>query len=123
MSLTYYYALLSEKQYQLQRLQTCSNQLHICQQELIGYEKKLTQPALSSYTWQGVLANKFDQTRHEQMQTKYRELDAQQFNAVYKAISDKTSSLQSEISTIKQTIQSLEEALAAEKEKEKARAK
>lgn len=119
MSLAYYYALLREKQEQLQRLQACINQLHLHQQEFIGYESNITQPTLSSKTWQGVLATKFDQTRHEQMLTKYRELDGQQFNSVYTVIAEKMSSLQSEISAIKEMIKSLEAARAAERAKAK----
>lgn len=119
MSLAYYYALLREKQEQLRRLQACSNQLHIHQQDFIEYESNITQPALTSKTWQGVLATKFDQTRHEQMLTKYRELDGQQFNSVYTVIAEKMSSLQSEISAIKEIIRSLEAARAAERAKSK----
>ena len=119
MSLAYYYALLGEKQYQYQRLQTCSKQLHTYQKDFIEYEKKIIQPTLSSNTWQGSLANKFDQTRTEQMLTKYRELDGQQFSSVYTVLDDKMKSLLDEISAIKQTIKDLEEALAAEREKAK----
>lgn len=119
LSLAYYYALLREKQEQLRRLQACSNQLHIHQQDFIEYESNITQPALTSKTWQGVLATKFDQTRHEQMLTKYRELDGQQFNSVYTVIAEKMNSLQSEISAIKEIIRSLEAARAAERAKSK----
>ena len=119
LSLAYYYALLREKQEQLRRLQACSNQLHLHQQEFIEYESNITQPPLSSKTWRGVLATKFDQTRHEQMLTKYRELDGQQFNSVYTVIAEKMSSLQSEISAIKEMIRSLEAARAAERAKSK----
>ncbi|MGG0658085.1 YwqH-like family protein [Rummeliibacillus pycnus] len=119
MSLGYYYALLREKEYQLERLQACNSQLHAHQQEFIEYEIKITQPTLSSNTWQGMLANKFDQTRTEQMLTKYRELDGQQFSSVYKVLGDKIKSLQEEIISIKEIIRRLEEELAAEREKSK----
>lgn len=119
MSLAYYYRLLGEKQYQLQRLENCSNQLHIQQQEFIAYEKMLIQPTLTTNTWRGRLADKFDQTRNEQMLTIYQELDVQQFNAVYRVIGDKMNSLKDEISEIKQIIRTLEAEEAAKREKSK----
>jgi len=119
MSLAYYYALLREKEHQLQRLQTANSQLHAHQQEFIAYEKNITQPTLTSSTWQGMLANKFDQTRTEQMLTKYHDLDGQQFSSVYTVFGDKMKSLQDEIIAIKQIIRDLEAALAAERAKAK----
>ncbi|WP_102693025.1 DUF5082 domain-containing protein [Rummeliibacillus pycnus] len=119
MSLAYYYALLREKEHQLQRLQICNSQLQAHQQEFIEYEKKITQPPLTSSTWQGMLANKFDQTRTEQMLTKYHELDGQQFSSVYTVFGDKMKSLQDEIIAIKEIIKRLEAELAAERKKSK----
>ncbi|WP_397537119.1 DUF5082 domain-containing protein [Rummeliibacillus pycnus] len=117
MSLGYYYALLREKEEQLKRLQACNGQLHAHQQDFIEYESKIIQPTLSSSTWQGMLANKFDQTRTEQMLTEYRDLDGQQFSSVYQVLGDKIKSLQEEILAIKAIIKQLEAELAAQRKR------
>ncbi|MGG4267546.1 hypothetical protein [Peribacillus simplex] len=63
MSLAYYYSLLSEKQTQLQRLKTCTVQLQGKQEEFTAHRRNVTEPELSSDTWQGTLAMSFDDNR------------------------------------------------------------
>ncbi|RIW38952.1 DUF5082 domain-containing protein [Bacillus salacetis] len=108
MSLFYYYGLLREKRDQLQRLQDCSSKLHGNQQEFSSYRETITDPELSTYTWQGTLANKFDEIRLGGMLHYFTDIETAQFSEVFSALNSKIQSIQSEIQAIEHTIQRLE---------------
>ncbi|WP_019240851.1 MULTISPECIES: YwqH-like family protein [Bacillus] len=117
MSLSYYYALLRQKEMELQRLQNCSNQLNAHQQEFIHYERNVKEPELTPTTWHGKLATTFEQLRNDGMLTSYRDISYNQFADVFTRIAEKIQQLQNEIVSIKQTIAALE---AAERAREAA---
>ena len=60
MSLAYYYSLLRLKEEQLQRLQLCNGELKSCQQDFTHHERLVSEPELSTNTWNGTLAHAFD---------------------------------------------------------------
>ncbi|MBU7594388.1 YwqH-like family protein [Metabacillus halosaccharovorans] len=108
MSLFYYYGLLRKKQEQLQRLQDCQSQLQGIKQEYLNYNQTVTTPELTSTTWQGSLANKFEDIRTEGILVSYQDLESTQLSNAFSTINSKMSSLKSEILSLKQTIHSLE---------------
>lgn len=117
MSLGYYYSLLAKKQSDLQRLLDCKGELQGKQQEFNYYRHTVTKQDLSPFTWQGRLADEFEDIRFEQMLTSYTDIESNQFHDVFSAISRKLQQIQQEIDSIKQTIASLEAQLAAERSK------
>ena len=118
MSLAYYYSLLRLKEEQLQRLQMCNGELKSCQQEFTHHERLVSEPELSTNTWNGTLAQTFDDRRATGMLTSYRDISTKQFNSAFTTLSDKIQQIQLEIISIKQTIAALE---AAEREEKIAR--
>ncbi len=108
MSLFYYYGLLRKKQEQLQRLQKCESQLQGIKQEYLNYHQSVITPELTSATWQGTLADKFEDIRTEGILGSYQDLESTQLSSVFSTITSKMSSLTSEIASLKQTIHSLE---------------
>lgn len=115
MSLAYYNSLLREKQQQLQRLQDCQSQLRGKQQEFASFRASVTRPELSSFTWQGTLANRFEDIRTNGMLHYYSEMEQSQFSAIFSGIENKIQQLHREINSLKQTIASLELQLAEER--------
>ncbi|MCM3093779.1 MULTISPECIES: DUF5082 family protein [unclassified Cytobacillus] len=118
MSLGYYYSLLTKKQNDLQKLLACERELQGKHQEFNHYRQTVTKPDLSPFTWQGKLADEFEDIRFEQMLKSYIDIESDQFHEVFSAISRKQHQLQQEIDSIKQTIASLEAQLAAERSKQ-----
>ncbi|KMJ60391.1 hypothetical protein AB685_06170 [Bacillus sp. LL01] len=114
MSIAYYNALLREKQLHLQRLQSCQSQLRGKQQEFASFRASVTRPDLSSFTWQGTLANRFEDIRTNGMLHYFNDMEQSQFSAIFSGIEIKIQQLHREISSIKQTIASLELQLAEE---------
>jgi prefoldin subunit 5 len=108
MSLFYYYGLLREKREQFQRLQDCSSKLRKNQQEFSSYRETITNPELSAFTWQGTLANQFDEIRLKGMLHYFTDIETTQFSEVFSELDSKIQSLQSEIQAIEHTIQRLE---------------
>ncbi|PMC37404.1 DUF5082 domain-containing protein [Bacillus sp. UMB0899] len=108
MSLFYYYGLLKKKQEQLQRLQSCQSQLQGIKQEYLNYNQSVITPELTSASWQGSLADKFEVIRTEGILGSYQDLESTQLSNVFSTLSNKMSSLKSEIASLKQTIHSLE---------------
>ncbi|MGG3889377.1 YwqH-like family protein [Metabacillus fastidiosus] len=118
MSLAYYYSLLSKKQHQLERLQTCDSDLHNHQQEFLHYKKNVTDPELSQDNWQGHLADAFDDIRTGEMTSSYHHIQNTQFNNIFSLLNEKIRLIQDEIKSIKQTIAALEAQAAAELNKQ-----
>ncbi|WP_282138430.1 YwqH-like family protein [Rossellomorea aquimaris] len=108
MSLYFYYGLLREKREQLQRLQTCQSKLQGNKQEFSSYRESITNPELSAFTWQGTLANKFDEIRFEGMLHYFTDIENNQFSEVFSMLSSKMQTIRSEIQAIEQTIHRLE---------------
>ncbi|BCB06058.1 DUF5082 domain-containing protein [Bacillus sp. KH172YL63] len=105
MSLFYYYGLLKEKREQLQRLKDCDSKLHRNQQELSGYRKMIESPELSAQTWQGTLANSFNEIRHEGMLHYFNDIEINQFHEVFSILTSKMQQTRSEIESIEHIIQ------------------
>jgi hypothetical protein len=120
--LAYYYSQLHKKQDEVRRLNACKASLSGKQSEFNENEYKCTEPELSASTWHGSLATAFDEIRDSGIHTSYIEIAGSQFTSVYNAISDKLSSLNTEIESIQRIIENLEEE-AREKAREKAKAK
>ncbi|MFC4025268.1 DUF5082 family protein [Oceanobacillus longus] len=104
MSLFYYYGLLREKREQLQRLQDCQSKLQGYKQEFSSFIGPIMNPELSTFTWQGTLAKKFEEIRMEGMLHSYTDIENNQFNEVFSMLSNKMQHLRSEIQSIEQTI-------------------
>jgi len=115
MSIAYHNALLREKQQHLQRLQECQGKLRGKQQEFASFKTSVTRPELSSFTWQGTLANRFEDIRTNGMLHYYSEMEQSQFSSIFSGIENKIQQLHREINSLKQTIASLELQLAEER--------
>ncbi|WP_028394104.1 YwqH-like family protein [Bacillus cihuensis] len=115
MSLAYYYSLLRLKEEQLHRLQICNSELNSCQQDFIHHERLVSEPELSTNTWNAALAHTFDNTRAVGMLTNYRDISNNQFSSVFTTLAEKIQQIQLEIISIKQTIAALEAAEREEK--------
>jgi len=115
LSIAYHNALLREKQQHLQRLQDCQSQLRGKQQEFASFRASVTRPELSSFTWQGTLANRFEDIRTNGMLHYYSEMEQSQFSSIFSGIENKIQQLHREINSLKQTIASLELQLAEER--------
>ncbi|WP_110114273.1 DUF5082 family protein [Bacillus sp. CGMCC 1.16541] len=108
MSLFHYYGLLKEKQEQLDRLQNCHNQLQGIKQEFWSFRRSITTPELSSATWQGSLAERFQDIRSDGIFHFYQDLESNQLAHILSIIINKVQRLQNEIESIQQIIHSLE---------------
>ncbi|MEK3952662.1 MULTISPECIES: YwqH-like family protein [Psychrobacillus] len=106
--LGHYYALLAKKREDLQRLITCQSSLQGKQSEYNTNEPKCLEPELTSTTWQGNHANKFDDIRESGIHTSYVDISGTQFSNVFSAISAKISELNAEIISIQQIITNIE---------------
>ncbi|MBM7704394.1 YwqH-like family protein [Metabacillus iocasae] len=108
MSLFHYYGLLREKQEQFQRLQNCHNQLQEIKQEFWSFRKSVVDPELSPATWQGSLADRFNDIRTEGIFHFYQDIESNQLTHILSTIRNQTRMLQNEIESIQQIIHSLE---------------
>jgi hypothetical protein len=107
--LAYYYALLREKQGEVERLNACQTSLQGKQEEFTANEQKCLEPELSVMTWHGKHATDFQNIRESGIHTSYLEIAGEQFSKVFHAISDKIASLQIEIASIQRTIERLKD--------------
>ena len=114
MSISYYYGLLREKEDQLRRLKNGKSDLQAIKHELTSYRDAVIKPELSPSTWNGSLAVKFEHIRTDGVFHQYQDMESKQLPNMLSEISDKISSLQSEISSIRHTIHELEEERAEE---------
>lgn len=108
MSLAYWYALLRKKQNDLSRLQTCNGQLTGKQGEFSSNQHLMTEPELTSTTWKGTLATRFDDIRANGILASYQEIQTTQFNTVFSTLSAKIQQIKQEIEYIRATIARLE---------------
>ncbi len=116
--LAYYSGQLHKKQEEVRRLNACNTSLSGKQSQFNENEFKCTEPELSATTWQGSLATAFDEIRESGIHTSFIEIAGSQFTSVFSAISDKLSSLNTEIESLQGIIENLEE-----EAKEKAKVK
>ncbi|WP_054950340.1 YwqH-like family protein [Numidum massiliense] len=96
------------KEEQLARLKTCHAKLKMTQQEFIRYKNWCTHPSLSSYTWQGSLAEQFDQMRESNIVRSYEDIADRQLKNVMQMVLNRTTQLEEEIVSLKESILSLE---------------
>lgn len=96
------------------RLQSCQASINGKQQEFNVHGRKCLEPELTKKTWHGHLANEFNVNRERLIHRPYMEIATIQFSAVSTRIAEKLSSLQTEISSIHRTIESIHAARAAE---------
>ncbi|RDE31246.1 DUF5082 domain-containing protein [Parageobacillus thermoglucosidasius] len=108
MTLAYYYSLLRKKEEELQRVYRCEAKLLNSQAEFQAYQRFVMEPELSSNTWDGKKAEKFQQIRHEDMLESYQDMMEQQFSVVFDQLSAKVSDIKEEINLIRQMIAQLE---------------
>ncbi|PLR91995.1 DUF5082 domain-containing protein [Bacillus sp. T33-2] len=108
MSLSYLYAKLSKKQEDLRHLIRCEGELSQHQQDFVHHRHLCTAPELSSDTWEGDLARSFDMIRDEYILTEYQDITGNQFNKVFRILSNKVEDIVQDIEHIKQMIASLE---------------
>jgi archaellum component FlaC len=116
LSLFYYYGVLREKREHLQRLQECQSKLQGNKQEFASYRESITNPELSAFTWQGTLANKFDEIRLEGILHYFTDIENNQFSEVLSMLSSKMQTIRSEIQAIEHTIHRLESEAEAKAE-------
>ncbi|QIW79084.1 YwqH-like family protein [Bacillus tequilensis] len=107
---------LSLKKENLEDLKACKTNLKNIQQEFLESKDKITEPALSSDTWQGSLANKFEFIRDE-INTEYQDLKGKQLNEVITKIEDKINTLIDDIDGLKNQITSIEKEIEKQKNK------
>lgn len=105
--LSYLQSQLSEKKEQLIRLQNCVSKLDGLQSEFLQHQKLIKDPELTSTTWQGTLATKFEEIR-EDLSFSYKDISQTQLNNALTTIENKIEAIHAEI-------QSLQSSIAAEK--------
>ncbi|AEP89914.1 conserved hypothetical protein [Bacillus subtilis subsp. subtilis str. RO-NN-1] len=86
------------------------------QQEFLESKNKITEPSLSSDTWQGSLANKFELIRDE-INSEYQDLKGKQLDEVITKIEDKINTLIDDIDGLKNQITSIEKEIEKQKNK------
>jgi ribosomal protein L11 methylase PrmA len=74
-SISYLYALLREKERQLQE---CQSQLLQCQSEFFQHEHLCTKPELTAKTWYGSSADQFDTIRDTGILLQYHAIENEQ---------------------------------------------
>jgi hypothetical protein len=118
-SIAYSYSQLRLKQEQLDRLHRCETKLNQCIQEFAQYEFLCIEPSLSPDTWNGSLANQFNEIRTENIQSSYRDIEHRQFNSILQLLNEKMNQIQEEITSLKHSISSMETELSREQEAKK----
>ncbi|MFB6469002.1 hypothetical protein ACE38V_19805 [Cytobacillus sp. Hz8] len=63
------------------------------------------EPKLSTYTWHGNLAKKFDLIREEEILPNYQNLENNQMNQAFSVLSNKIQDVQNEIAALEVAIQ------------------
>lgn len=104
MSLSYYYALLRQKENEVERLIQCRSSLEGTQQEFYDNEEKCLEPELSLHTWHGNHASDFQEIRESGIHESYLDIAGNQFSRVFQAIANKIASLRAEIAEIRRII-------------------
>ena len=102
---------LDKREEELERLQKASSELSDIQGDFQQNEKLVTLPDLTTTTWHGNLASKYDQFREGELLSSYRELYQGQLGRVLSDISAKISEIQNRIKTLEADIAALERQL------------
>ncbi|KAA6446967.1 YwqH-like family protein [Bacillus swezeyi] len=98
---------LSMKKEFLAELKACRKELQKDKTEFSESKKTITEPKLSSHTWQGSLTDSFDRIRGI-MKTAYNEIDGKQLSDVLSKIDERIKSFQEDIHSLSQKVRSLE---------------
>ncbi|CAI8754464.1 hypothetical protein CHCC14809_0606 [Bacillus licheniformis] len=98
---------LSMKKEFLAELKACRKELEKDKTEFSDSKKTITEPQLSSHTWQGSLADSFDRIRGL-MKTAYNDISGKQLSDVLSKIDERIKSLQEDIHSLSQEVRSLE---------------
>jgi paraquat-inducible protein B len=117
--LSYLQSQLSEKKEQLIRLKNCVSKLDGLQTEFIQQQKLVKDPELTSTTWHGTLADKFENIR-EDLSFSYKDISQTQLNNVLTTIENKIESLQAEIQSLQNSIEAENARIEREKRQERA---
>lgn len=107
-SLSALYAQLRLKQEQLLRMKQCKTSLTACRQDFFSYEYICLKPEVTSVTWQGNLAEKFDDLRENGMSQAYLQIENEQFEHIFEAVDNKIDQLIAEIATLEAAIAAAE---------------
>lgn len=107
---------LSLKKDNLEDLKTCKTNLTNIQQEFLESKDKITEPSLSSATWQGSLADKLELIRDEII-TDYKDLKDKQLDEIISKIEDEINTLNNDIDGLKNQIISIEKEIEKQKNK------
>lgn len=102
--------LLRDKKEQLRRLLACQADLNESQSTFFANEYLCMEPKLTSTSWQGSLANEFEWRRESGILTTFREIENEQFNAVFRVLNDTIRRVELEILLIERRIEALREA-------------
>ncbi|MFG6495746.1 DUF5082 family protein [Fictibacillus sp. UD] len=103
--------MISKAQEELNRLYLCQSKLTYKQHEFMLLEKKCLDPELSPSTWHGNHAMQFQSIRESSIHADCLDIGSNQFAAIFDAISSKIAMLNSEISSLQQSISNYKEDL------------
>jgi chaperonin cofactor prefoldin len=101
--LAYLQSELSEKREQLERLRSCRVKLDDLQSEFSHNQKLVKEPELTSVTWKGSLANKFNDIRDD-ADLAYKDIFTNQLDTSLSTIDHKIENLQAEIQSLQSSI-------------------
>ncbi|MGN9865474.1 YwqH-like family protein [Bacillus swezeyi] len=111
---------LSLKKEFLAELKACRTALKNDKTEFSDSKKMITEPELTSHTWQGSLAESFERIR-KNMKASFHDIEGKQISDVLEKIDERIKALNGEIHSLGQEIRSLERKI--EREKKEARNK
>jgi predicted nucleic acid-binding Zn-ribbon protein len=117
--LPYLQSQLSEKKEQLIRLKNCVTKLDDLQNEFIQNQKLVKDPELTSSTWQGTLANKFEEIR-EDLSFSFKDISQTQLNIALTTLENKIESINIEIQSLQNSIEAEKARIEMERRKERA---
>ncbi|WP_218959100.1 DUF5082 family protein [Alkalihalophilus pseudofirmus] len=113
MPLTGLYLSLRQKQDELARLRSCRTELMNCREDFYSNEHLCKSPSLSSVTWAGSLADRFENLREGGLVSSYRELPGSQLDTSLQTLSSKISQTEQEIISLQQSIVAAKAAMVA----------
>ncbi|MFJ5964237.1 DUF5082 family protein [Bacillus sp. NPDC093026] len=108
---------ISLKKEQIIELKMCRKEVKAAKAFLSDANHIITQPALTSHTWFGRLADTFDDLRDE-MTSASQEIKSTQLNNLLNQIDDKMNDLISDIQSLENEIRSVESKIEKEKQKQ-----
>lgn len=89
-------------------LKSCERELHSNYNEFLHNERLCLEPSLSSHTWSGHWAEKFDGIRREGIHNPYQKITGKQFKKTFEEVERRVQEIQTEIDSIKNSITSLQ---------------